>query len=60
MSMTSERNKQAVTRLYEAFRAGDTGASDALIVNDYIQHNPQAGNAVATVKAFFAQSGPLD
>jgi hypothetical protein len=24
MSMTSERNKQAVTRLYEAFRAGDT------------------------------------
>jgi predicted SnoaL-like aldol condensation-catalyzing enzyme len=49
-----------VTRLYEAFRAGDTGPFDALIVNDYIQHNPQAGNGVATVKAFSAQSGPLD
>jgi predicted SnoaL-like aldol condensation-catalyzing enzyme len=33
-----------VSRLFDAFRAGDIGAFDDLIVDDYVQHNPQAGN----------------
>jgi predicted SnoaL-like aldol condensation-catalyzing enzyme len=40
----TERNKQIVSRLFDAFRAGDIGAFDELIVDDYVQHNPQAGN----------------
>ena len=30
----TERNKQAVARLFEAFRAGDVEAFDELIVED--------------------------
>jgi predicted SnoaL-like aldol condensation-catalyzing enzyme len=37
---TVERNKEVVTRLFEAFRARD--ASDQLIVEDYVQHNPRS------------------
>ena len=55
-----ERNKETVRRLFDAFRAGDTGAFDALIVDEYVQHNPQAGNGLDAVKAFFAPLGPLD
>jgi predicted SnoaL-like aldol condensation-catalyzing enzyme len=56
----TERNKQTVARLFDAFRAGDTGAFDDLIVEDYVQHNPQAGNGLKAVKEFFAPVGPVD
>ena len=56
----TERNKQTVARLFDAFRAGDTDAFHDLIVEDYIQHNPQAGNGLQAVKEFFASVGPLD
>ena len=56
----SERNKQTVARLFEAFRAGDVDAFDDLIVDDYVQHNPQAGNGLQAVKDFFAPAGPVD
>jgi predicted SnoaL-like aldol condensation-catalyzing enzyme len=55
-----ERNKKTVERLFEAFRAGDTEAFDDLIVEDYAQHNPQAGNGLQAVKDFFAPVGPVD
>jgi predicted SnoaL-like aldol condensation-catalyzing enzyme len=55
-----ERNKKTVKRLFEAFRAGDTDAFDDLIVEDYVQHNPQAGNGLQAVKEFFAPVGPVD
>ena len=42
----TERNKQTVARLFDAFRAGDTNAFDDLIVNEYVQHNPQAVHRV--------------
>jgi predicted SnoaL-like aldol condensation-catalyzing enzyme len=58
--MTIEQNKQAVERLFDAFRAGDTAAFDTFIVEDYKQHNPQAGNDREAVKAFFASAGPVD
>jgi predicted SnoaL-like aldol condensation-catalyzing enzyme len=56
----TERNKQVVSRLFDAFRAGDTEAFDELIVEDYVQHNPQAGNGLQAVKDFFAPAGPVD
>ena len=55
-----ERNKQTVARLFEAFRAGDVDAFDDVIVDDYVQHNPQAGNGLQAVKDFFAPAGPVD
>ena len=55
-----ERNKEVVQRLFEAFRAGDTDAFDELIVDEYVQHNPQAGNGLQAVKDFFAPVGPVD
>jgi predicted SnoaL-like aldol condensation-catalyzing enzyme len=55
-----ERNKQTVQRLFDAFRAGDPDAFDDLIVDEYLQHNPQAGNGLQAVKAFFAPAGPVD
>jgi predicted SnoaL-like aldol condensation-catalyzing enzyme len=57
---STESNKEAVARLFEAFRAGDTEAFDQLIVDDYQQHNPLAGNGLQAVKGFFAQFGPVD
>ena len=56
----TERNKQTVGRLFDAFRAGDVDAFDELIVEDYVQHNPQAGNGLAAVKEFFRPVGPVD
>ena len=55
-----ERNKDVVKRLFDAFRAGDTDAFDDLIVEEYVQHNPQAGNGLQAVKEFFAPVGPVD
>jgi predicted SnoaL-like aldol condensation-catalyzing enzyme len=57
---SSESNKEAVGRLFEAFRAGNTDAFDELIVEDYVQHNPQADNGLRAVKEFFAPVGPVD
>jgi predicted SnoaL-like aldol condensation-catalyzing enzyme len=55
-----ERNKQTVARLFDAFRAGDVEAFDDLIVEDFVQHNPQAGNGLQALKEFFAPVGPVD
>ena len=55
-----ERNKQTVARLFDAFRAGDVEAFDDLIVEDFVQHNPQAGNGLQALKEFFAPAGPVD
>ena len=57
---TATQNKQTIQRMFEAFRSGDTDAFDQLIVEDYIQHNPQVDNGLAPVKAFFAAAGPVD
>jgi predicted SnoaL-like aldol condensation-catalyzing enzyme len=56
----TERNKQTVARLFDAFRAGDVDAFDELIAEDYVQHNPQAGNGLQAVKEFFRPIGPVD
>jgi predicted SnoaL-like aldol condensation-catalyzing enzyme len=55
-----EQNKQSVARIFDAFRVGDVDAFDDLIVEDYVQHNPQAGNGLQAVKDFFAPIGPVD
>ena len=57
---TSEANKETLARLFDAFRAGDTEAFNELIVPDYKQHNPQAGNGLQAVKDFFSRLGPVD
>ena len=57
---TIEQNKQTVARVFDALRAGDVDALDDLIVVDYVQHNPQAGNGLQAVKDFFAPIGPVD
>jgi predicted SnoaL-like aldol condensation-catalyzing enzyme len=57
---TSEQNKQTVARVFDAFRVGDVDAFDDLIVEDYVQHNPQADNGLQAVKDFFAPLGPVD
>jgi predicted SnoaL-like aldol condensation-catalyzing enzyme len=57
---TTEQNKQTVARVFDAFRAGDVHAFDELIVEDYVQHNPQADNGLQAVKDFFAPLGPVD
>ena len=57
---TIEQNKQTVARVFDALRAGDVNARDDLIVVDYVQHNPQAGNGLQAVKDFFAPIGPVD
>ena len=57
---TTEQNKQTVARVFDAFRAGDVDAFDELIVEDYVQHNPQADNGLQAVKDFFAPLGPVD
>jgi predicted SnoaL-like aldol condensation-catalyzing enzyme len=55
-----EQNKRTVARVFDAFRAGDVDAFDDLIVVDYVQHDPQAGNGLQAVKDFFAPIGPVD
>jgi predicted SnoaL-like aldol condensation-catalyzing enzyme len=57
---SAESNKEIVARLFDAFRAGDTDAFDELIVEDYRQHNPLAGDGRQAVKDFFARFGPVD
>lgn len=57
---SSDSNKETVARLFDAFRAGDTQAFNELIVDDYKQHNPLAGDGLQAVKDFFAQFGPVD
>jgi predicted SnoaL-like aldol condensation-catalyzing enzyme len=57
---STEQNKQTVARIFDAFRAGDVDALDDLIVDDYVQHNPQADNGLQAVKDFFAPVGPVD
>jgi predicted SnoaL-like aldol condensation-catalyzing enzyme len=56
----TERNRQTVARLFDAFRAGDVEAFDDLIAPDYVQHNPQADNGLEAVKEFFRPVGPVD
>jgi predicted SnoaL-like aldol condensation-catalyzing enzyme len=56
----TERNKETVARLFDAFRAGDVDAFDDLIAPDYVQHNPQAANGLEAVKDFFRPVGPVD
>lgn len=41
-----ERNKQTVQRLFEAFRAGDTDAFDALIVEGTLNTTRRSRTAV--------------
>jgi predicted SnoaL-like aldol condensation-catalyzing enzyme len=55
-----ERNKDAVKRLFEAFRSRDTNAFDALIAEEYVQHNPQVANGRQAVKEFFGSVGRVD
>ena len=57
---STEQNKQTVAQIFDAFRAGNVDAFDDLIVDDYVQHNPQAGNGLQAVKDFFAPVGPVD
>jgi predicted SnoaL-like aldol condensation-catalyzing enzyme len=56
----TEKNKETVARVFDAFRAGDPDAFDELIVEDYVQHNPQADNGLQAVKEFFRPLGPVD
>ena len=56
----TERNKQTVARVFDAFRAGNVDAFDDLIAEDYVQHNPQADNGLQAVKEFFRPVGPVD
>ena len=57
---STESNKETVGRLFDAFRAGDTQGFGELIVNDYKQHNPMAGDGLQAVQGFFEQFGPVD
>lgn len=57
---STESNKATVARLFDAFRAGDTQAFGEVIVDDYKQHNPMAGNGLQAVQGFFEQFGPVD
>lgn len=57
---STESNKETVARLFDAFRAGDTQAFGEMIVDDYKQHNPMAGNGLQAVQGFFEQFGPVD
>ena len=56
----TERNKRTVAQVFDAIRSGDVDAFDELIVEDYVQHNPQAENGLRAVKDFFANIGPVD
>jgi len=61
MSTTqTQANTETVKRLFDAFRTGDTEAFDHLIVENYVQHNPQASDGLQAVKDFFAPVGPVE
>ncbi|WP_216635558.1 nuclear transport factor 2 family protein [Croceicoccus bisphenolivorans] len=59
--MDLERNKALVARLFDDVLYGD-GSSiddlDAIVAEDYIQHNPKAGQGLAGVKAWFHEIVP--
>ena len=57
---SATQNTQTVRRLFDAFRAGDNNAFEELIVEDYVQHNPQVDNGLAAMQAFFAAAGAVD
>jgi predicted SnoaL-like aldol condensation-catalyzing enzyme len=57
---TATQNTQTVQRLFDAFRSGDTNAFEELIVEDFVQHNPQVDNGRGAVQAFFAAAGAVD
>ena len=57
---SSEQNKQTVARVFDAFRAGDVDAFDELIVENYVQHNPQTDNGLQAMKDVIAPLGPVD
>ena len=59
-NVNAKRNIETVERLFDAFRAGNTDAFDALIVDDYVQHNPQGHDGLSATKTALAQMGPLD
>ncbi|MBA3905327.1 MAG: nuclear transport factor 2 family protein [Pseudonocardiales bacterium] len=59
-NVNEKRNIETVERLFDAFRAGDTDAFDALIVDDYVQHNPRGRDGLSATKTAFEQMGPLD
>ena len=56
----TQRNKQTVARLFDAFRDGDVEAFDELIVEEFVQHNPQVRNGLQALKDFSAPLGPVD
>jgi predicted SnoaL-like aldol condensation-catalyzing enzyme len=58
--VNEKRNIGTVERLFEAFRTGNTDAFDALIVDDYVQHNPQGRDGLSATKTAFTHMGPLD
>ncbi len=41
--MSGEENKQVTRRFINAFLAGDTTVLEELIVEDFVDHNPQPG-----------------
>lgn len=53
-------NQQTIERLFDAFRSGRTEDFDDLIVENYVQHNPQGGDGLAAMKAVFSGLGPLE
>jgi predicted SnoaL-like aldol condensation-catalyzing enzyme len=57
---TNEQNKQTVARVFDAFRAGDVDAFDELIVENYVQHNPQTDNGLQGMKDVIAPLGAVD
>jgi predicted SnoaL-like aldol condensation-catalyzing enzyme len=59
-SIKIQRVLRKPTGLTRHWRAGDTDAFDELIVDEYDQHNPLAGNGLQAVKDFFAPVGPVD
>ena len=60
MDLNESRNFETVERLFDAFRAGNTEAFDALIVEDYVKHNPRGRDGLRATKTAFTQIGPLD
>jgi predicted SnoaL-like aldol condensation-catalyzing enzyme len=55
------RNKRVVEHLFEVIygNGDDLDVLDELVAEDYIQHNPQAGQGRAGLKRFFAELVPL-
>ena len=54
-----EHNKQVVARFFEAVGGGNLHLLDELVAEDYIQHNPQAGQGREGVRQFFEKMLPM-